>query len=150
MAEHTDHELTYDALSRTELSSVDADFLHRAAGASSFLLAFLESRGEERFTPALHWTLPGSLHRSAAGKARQVNPIDIPKTVGLREGWHDVRAGATHPLTHGASRLPCGRSRPHRNSVSGFRSVAYTEPRICQTECLTSCVNTKGEARCLF
>jgi len=98
MAEHTDHELTCDPLRRTQLSSVDADFLYRAAGASSFLHALLESRGEERFIPVLHWALPGSLHRSAAGKARQVNPIDIPKTVGLREGWHDVRAGATPPF----------------------------------------------------
>jgi hypothetical protein len=98
MAEHTDHELTYDTLRRTELSSVDADFLHRATGASSFLRTLLNSRGEASFTPVLHWALHRSLHRSAAGKARQVNPIDIPKTVGLREGWHDVRVGATPPF----------------------------------------------------
>jgi hypothetical protein len=98
MADHTDQTLTHHTLCRTELGSVDADFLHRAGGASSFLRAFLSSRGEVRFTPVLHEALPRSLHRSAARKARQINPIEVPKTVGLREGWHDVRAGATPPF----------------------------------------------------
>jgi hypothetical protein len=98
MAEHTDHELTCDPLRRTQLSSVDADFLHRARGASSFLRALPNRRGEEHFTPALHWALHASLHRKADCKPRQINPIDVPKTVRLREGWHDVRAGATPPF----------------------------------------------------
>src|SRR5712691_1914793 len=95
MADHTDHRLTHHTLRRTELGSVDADFLHRADGASSFLRAFLNSRGEVSFTPILHGALHGSLHPSGVGKARQVNRIDVPKTVRLREGWNDVRAGAT-------------------------------------------------------
>ena len=98
LVDHTDHELTYYPFRRTQLSAVDADFLHRAGGASSFLHALLESRGEERFTPGLHGTLHWSLHPRAPGKARQVNPLDVLKTVGLREGWHDVRAGATPPF----------------------------------------------------
>ncbi len=98
MADHTDHKLTRHTLHRTQLGSVDADFLHRASGAASFLRALLNSRGEERFTPVLHGALHRSLHRSAAGKARQVNQMDVPKAVGLREGWHDVRAGATPPF----------------------------------------------------
>src|SRR5258708_24142861 len=30
-----------------------------------------------------------------------------------------------HPLTHGASRWPCGRSRPHRNFGVAFCALAY-------------------------
>ncbi len=56
MADHTDHKLTRYTLHRSELSSVDADFLHRAGEAPSFLRALLRSRGEERFTPVLHRT----------------------------------------------------------------------------------------------
>lgn len=95
MADHTDHRLTHHTLRQTELGSVDANFLHRATGASSFLRALLDSRGEERFTPVLHGALHRSPHPNAAGKAKQVNPIEVPKAVALREGWHDVRAGAT-------------------------------------------------------
>jgi hypothetical protein len=95
MADHTDHKLTHHTLRRTQLGSVDADFLHRASGASSFLRPLLNSRGEERFTSVLHVALHRSLHPSAAGKARQLNPLDVSKTVALREGWHNVRAGAT-------------------------------------------------------
>jgi len=92
------HKLTSHTLRRTQLGSVDADFLHRVTGAASFLLrALVNSRGQERFTPVLHGALHRSLHRSAAGKAGQLNQIDIPKTVGLDEG-HDVRAGATPPF----------------------------------------------------
>jgi hypothetical protein len=98
MADHTDHKLTRHTLHRTRLGSVDADFLHRASGASSFLRAFLNSRSEERFTPVLHGALHGSLHPSSAGKARQINPLDVPKRVGLRDGWNDGRAGATPPF----------------------------------------------------
>jgi hypothetical protein len=98
MADHTHHKLTRHTLRRIQLGSVHADFLHRAGRASSFLRALLNSRGEESFTPVLHGALHRSLHPSAAGKGRQVNPIDVPRTVGLREGWHDVRAGATPPL----------------------------------------------------
>src|SRR6266436_449539 len=98
MADHTDHKLTHHTLRRTELGSFDADFLHRAGRASSFLRALLNSRGEESFTTVLHGALHRSLHPSAPGKARQVNPINVPKTVGLCEGWHDVRAGATPPF----------------------------------------------------
>jgi hypothetical protein len=98
MADHANHKLTRDTLHRTQLGSTHGDFLHRARGASSFLRALPNSRGEEHFTPALHWALHGSLHRKADCKARQINPIDVLKTVRLREGWHDVRAGATPPF----------------------------------------------------
>jgi len=98
MVDHTDHKLTHHTLRRTGLGSVDADSLYRARWASSFLRALLNSQGEESFTPVLHGALHRSLHPSAAGKARQVNPIDVPKTVGLREGWNDLRAGATPPF----------------------------------------------------
>src|SRR5882762_6425741 len=98
MADHTDHKLTHHTLRRTELGSVDADFLYRARGASSFLRALLNSQDEESFTPVLRRALHRSLHRSAAGKARQVNPVDVPQTVALREVWNDVRAGATPPF----------------------------------------------------
>ena len=98
MADHTDRNLTHHTLRRTGLGSVDADFLHRAGRASSFLRALLNSRGEESFTTVLHGVLHRSLHPSAADKARKVNPINVPKTVGLCEGWHDVKAGATQPF----------------------------------------------------
>ena len=98
MADHTDHKLTHDTPRRTELVSVDADFLHCARGASASLRDLLNSRGEESFSPVLHGAFHWSLHLSAAGKARQVNPVDVLKTVGLREVWNDVRAGATPPF----------------------------------------------------
>jgi hypothetical protein len=98
MADHTDHKLTHHTLRRTEVGSVDADFLHRTGAGSSFLRALLNSPGEVHFTPVLHETLHQSFHPSVASKARQVNPIDVPKLVALREGWHDVRAGATPPF----------------------------------------------------
>ena len=92
------HKLTRHTLRRTQMGSVDADFLHRVTGAASFLRALLNNRGEERFASLLHGALHRSLHPSAAGKARQVNPISVSKTVGLREGWHEVGAGATPPF----------------------------------------------------
>jgi len=98
MADHADHKLTHHTLRRTEVGSANADFLRRTGAASSFLRAFLNTRGEERFTPVLHGALHRSLHRSAARKARQINPIEVLKTVALREGWNDVRAGATPPF----------------------------------------------------
>jgi hypothetical protein len=98
MVDHTDHKLTDRTLRRTELGSVDAYFLNRAGRTSSFLRAMPNSRGEERFTLVLHGLLHRSLHRKADCKARQINPINVPKTVGLREGWHDVRTGATPPF----------------------------------------------------
>ncbi len=85
MADHTDHELAHHILRR--MGSVDADLLHRAGRACSFLHAFLNNRGEASFTPVL----------DGAGKTRQVNPIDVLKTVGLRKDWHGLRTGATPP-----------------------------------------------------
>jgi hypothetical protein len=146
MTDRTHQELTHLTLRRTDLGSVNADFLHRAGGASAFLCAFRNSRGEESFTPVLHW----ALHRNAAGKARQVNQIDVPKTVGLREDWHDVRAGATPLLDARCVSVAVSRSRPHRNFGAAFCAVAYTELRICQTKRLTVYMKTKGEARCLY
>src|SRR5260370_40884709 len=98
MVDHTDHKLTHHTLRRTGLGSVDADFLHRAGMASTFLRALLNSRGEESFTTVVHGALHRSLHPSAPGKAREVNQINVPKTVGLCESWHDVKAGATPPF----------------------------------------------------
>src|SRR5260370_31962673 len=95
MADRTNQNLTHRTLRRTDLGSVDADFLYCADAASSFLRALLNSRGEKHFTPILQGALHRLLHRSAAGKARQVNTIDLPKTVALRAGWHGVGAGAT-------------------------------------------------------
>ena len=98
MTDHADHNLTYHTPRRAELGSVDIDLLHRTEAASSFLRALLNSRAEECFTPVLHEALHQSLHGNALSKARQVNQMGVPKTVGLREGWHDVRAGATPPF----------------------------------------------------
>jgi len=72
MADHIDHNLTHHTLRRTGLGSVDADFLHRASRASSFLRELLNSRGEESFTTVLHRALHRSLHPSAAGKAEKL------------------------------------------------------------------------------
>jgi hypothetical protein len=98
MTDHADHKLTCQTLHRTQLGSVDADFLHRAGGASSFPRALLNSPGEVRFTPVLHGALHRSLHPSAADKASQIITIEVPKTAGLHEGWNYVRAGATPPF----------------------------------------------------
>jgi hypothetical protein len=59
------YKLTRHTLRRIQLCSVDADILHRATGATSFLRALLNTRGEERFTPVLHGALLWSLHPSA-------------------------------------------------------------------------------------
>jgi hypothetical protein len=119
MADHTHQELTRHTLRRSELGTVDADFLHRAGQAPSFLRALLPSRGEERFTPVLHGALRRSLHRSAAHKARHVNQINAPKTVRLPEGWHDVRAGATPPVDTRCVTVFCGSLPPsHELRVS--------------------------------
>ena len=150
MADHTDHKLTRHTLHRTQLGSVDADFLHRASGAASFLRALLNSRGEERFTPVLHGALHRSLHRSAARKARQINPIEVLKTVALREGWNDVRAGATPPFDARCVTVAVGSLPPHRNFGAAFCALAYTDLKICQTRGLTLCKKTKGEASCLY
>jgi len=98
MADHADHKLSHHTLRRTELRSVDTDFLYCIGAAPSFLRAFLNSRGEDRFTPVLHRALHRSLHRSAARRASQINTIDVPKTVALRTGMNDMRAGATPPF----------------------------------------------------
>jgi hypothetical protein len=150
MADHTDQKLTHHTLRRTELGSVDADSLYRARGASSFLRALLNSRGVESFIPVLHGALHRSLHRSAARKARQISPIDVPKTVALREGWHDIRAGAAPPFDARCVTVAVRSLPPHRNFVSTSCAVAYTDLRICQTTHLTTCMKMKGEARCLY
>jgi hypothetical protein len=38
-----------------------------------------------------------------------------------------LRRERPHPLTHGASRLPCGRSRPHRNFGAAFCALVYMD-----------------------
>jgi hypothetical protein len=98
MAGYTDHKLKHHTLRRTELGSADADFLHRTGAASSFLRAFLNSRGEERFTPVLHGALYRSLHRSAARKASQINTIDVPKTVQTARGLERCEGGSDPAL----------------------------------------------------
>jgi len=137
------HKLTRHTLRRTQLGSVDADFLHRVTGAASFLRALLNSRGEERFTPVLHGALHRSLHPSAAGKARQVNPISVSKTVGLREGSNDVRAGATPPfdarcVTVAVSSLPPSqelRSRVLRACIHRPENLSdKTSDTLCEHE----------------
>jgi hypothetical protein len=126
MAEYTDHKLTHLTLRRSELGSIDADFLHRAGEAPSFLRAFLRSQGEERFTPVLQGGLHRSLHWSTAGKARQVNQMDVPKTVALREGWHDVRAGATPPFDARCVTVSVWSLPPsHDLRVSGLRGCIH-------------------------
>jgi hypothetical protein len=150
MADHTDHKLIRYTLRWTELGSVDAVFLHRAGGASPFLHDLLNTRGEERFTPILRGALHRSLHRSASGKARQVNPIDVSKTVGLRAGWNDVKAGATPPFDARCVTVAVRSLPPYRNFVSEFCARACTGLRICKTNRLTLCKYTKGEARCPY
>jgi hypothetical protein len=150
MADHTDHKLTLHALRRIVLGSVAAPFLHRDAGASSFLRELLNSRGEETFTPGLHRTLHRSLHPSAAGKARQINAIEVPKTLGLCGGWNDVRAGATPPFDARCVTVAVRSLPPSQELGGGFCALAYTNSKICQTRGLTICMKTKGEASCLY
>ena len=141
MADHADHNLTHHTLRRTELGSADADFLHRAGAASSFFRAFLNTRGEESFTPVLHGAIHRSLHRTAARKGPQINAIEVLKTVALREGRNDVRAGAT-PLFCGQSTQEFRGVAPALAGTSRRRS-ARLHPRaqeFCQTRCLTFCM----------
>jgi hypothetical protein len=150
MADRANQNLTHLTLRRPELGSIDADFVYCADGASSFLRALPNSRGEERFTPVLHGARQRSLHRSAAGKARKVNTIDVPKTVALREGWHDVRAGATPPFDARCVTVAVGSLPPSQEPrVSVLRGCIAT-PENLSDRCLTSCMKTKGEARCPY
>ena len=80
----------------------------------------------------------------------KINQMNRPEERNCSAAQTAPEAGAPHPLTHGASRLPCGRSRPHRNFGAAFCALAYTDPRICQTRSVTICMKTKGEARCLY
>ncbi len=80
----------------------------------------------------------------------RINQMNRPEERNCARPRPRLRRERPHPLTHGASRLPCGRSRPHRNLGAAFCAVAYTDLRICQTRCLTFCMKTKGEARCLY
>jgi hypothetical protein len=98
MADRTYHELTRHTLRRTELGSVNADFLHRASGAASFLRALLNSRGEERFTPVLH----GHFIDHFTG-ARRAKPDKLIRWTSQRRSdcaraGTLVRAGATPPF----------------------------------------------------
>src|SRR5208282_1937021 len=71
---------------------------------------------------------------------------------GLLCTWPNHRTGREDPTFWRTirSKVLQGRSRPHSNFGAAFCAVAYTDPRICQTECLTSCMKAKGEARCLY
>ncbi len=80
----------------------------------------------------------------------RINQMNRPEERNCARPRPRLRRERPYPLTHGASRLPCGRSRPHRNLGAAFCAVAYTDLRICQTRCLTFCMKTKGEARCLY
>jgi len=44
-----------------------------------------------------------------------------------------------HPLTHGASRWPCGRSRPHRNFGVAFCALAYRPENLSDKTSDTLC-----------
>ena len=80
----------------------------------------------------------------------EINQMNRPEERNCARPRPRLRRERPHPLTHGASRLPWGRSRPHQKFMSAFRAVAYTELRVCQTKRLTLCMKTKGEARCLY
>jgi hypothetical protein len=80
----------------------------------------------------------------------EINQMNRPEERNCARPRPRLRRERPHPLTHGASRLPCGRSRPHRNFGAAFCAVAYTNPRICQTRSVTICMKTKGEAGCLY
>jgi hypothetical protein len=150
MADHTDRNLIRHTLHRTALGSVDADSLHCAGAASSFLRALLNSRGEERFTPVLHGALHRSLHRSAARKARHVNQMDVPKTVGLHEGWNDVRAGATPPFDARCVTVAVGSLPPSQELRVRVLRGCIHRPENLSDKRSDNCMKTKGEVRCLY
>jgi hypothetical protein len=80
----------------------------------------------------------------------EINQMNRPEERNCARPRPRVRRERPHPLTHGASRLPCGRSRPHQKFMSAFRAVVSRGQRICQTARLTLCVKTKGEVSCLY
>jgi hypothetical protein len=150
MGDHTDHKLTHHTLRWTELVSFDADFLHPAGGASSFLRALPNSRGEERFTPVLHGGLLRSLHPSSAGKARQVNPIEVLRTVVLREGWHDVRAGATPPFDARCVTVAVWSLPPSQEFRVSASCGCMHRPENLSDRMSDILHKDEGEPRCLF
>jgi hypothetical protein len=80
----------------------------------------------------------------------EINQMNRPEGRNCARPRPHLRRERPHPLTHGASRLPWGRSRPHRNFGAAFCALACTDRRICQTRSVTICMKTKGEARCLY
>ncbi len=110
----------------------------------------LGETGAEGKDYTLHLRLHLFLH--PVERAISLRSVACRRQCNQKSPWGKNQNGRErpHPLTHGASRLPWGRSRPHTNFVSAFYSVAYTDPRICQTRGLTICMKTKGEARCLY
>lgn len=87
---------------------------------------------------------------SIAHAITEINQMNRPEERNCARPRPRLRRERPHPLTHGASRLPCGRSRPHRKFGAAFCALAYTDPRICQTRSVTIFMKTKGEARCLY
>jgi hypothetical protein len=80
----------------------------------------------------------------------EINQMNRPAGRNCARPRPHLRRERPHPLTRGASRLPWGRSRPHRNFGAAFCALACTDRRICQTRSVTICMKTKGEARCLY
>jgi len=111
--------------------------------AASLLAVKFSSSGEVAFTPLVHrnltcyFTLDRAHHYGTQSD-------ESSRRAKLCAAQTAREAGATHPLTHGASRLQCGRSRPHRNLGATLCAVACTDLRICQTRALTLCMKTKG------
>jgi hypothetical protein len=55
---------------------------------------------------------------------KEINQMNRPEERNCARPRPRLRRERPHPLTHRAPRLPCGRSRPHRDFVSAFCAVA--------------------------
>ena len=97
------------------------------------------------FTAASPGTSPSIGHG-----IKEINQINRPEKRNCARPRPRLRRERPHPSTHGASRLPCGRSRPHTNFGAASCATAWVDLRVCQTKGLTLCMKTKGEDRCLY
>jgi len=118
--------------------------------ASSHLAVKFSSSGEVGFTPLLHRNLTCYFTLDRARHYGNQSDESSRRTK-LCAAQTAPEAGATPPFdARCVTGFLWGRSRLHTNFVSAFYSVAYTDPRICQTRGRTICKKTKGEARCLY
>ena len=112
--------------------------------AASLLAVKFSSSGEVGFTPLLHrnltcyFTLDRARHYgNQSDESSRRTKLCAAQTV--------PEAGATPPFGAPCVTVAVWSLPPSQGLRGPFCAVAYADPRICQTECLTSRMKAKGE-----